>query len=199
MQTSLPQIKLDRGIHVMHLFYRIDRVCWAVGRRRWQRSLERLEQICQANAQACQPRLLTYAVMGAGRSSFMFCGGVGTAELKCTRSETAFLPVLFNSVYSYLSVTELEYAHRRRQSPILEKEKLDPGTPAYEQRLAELTKRRTEYEHYRRIRIARLGSDGFYPMNKRRRTDNWYSRFHAKRPIGGHAGVGRKLRGAFLN
>jgi chlorite dismutase len=204
MQTRLPSIKLDRGIHVMHLFYRIDRIGWsASGAELRQRSLERLEQICQANAQPCQPRLLTYAVMGAKADlAFMlFAAELGQLSQMHRDIEAAFTPGLLQLVYSYLSVTELsEYATTDEDNrQLLEKEKLEPGSPAYDQRLAELTKRRTEYEHYRLYpELPDWEVMGFYPMNKRRSgQDNWYSLDFPtrKRLMGGHARVGRKFAG----
>ena len=63
---NLPPIKLDRGIHAMHLFYRADRERWArlpAGESGQCRA--RLEQLCAANANPSHPRLTTYANVGA--------------------------------------------------------------------------------------------------------------------------------------
>src|SRR5204862_979654 len=53
--------------------------------------------------------------------------------------------------YSYLSVTELtEYMPTDEDNKaMLASEKLEPGTEAYEKRIAELAKRKADYEHYR--------------------------------------------------
>src|SRR5207245_6375096 len=63
--STLPVVKLDQGIHVMHLFYRIDRVGWAqlpAGGSAQIRA--RLEALCAANAAPSHPRLTTYTNVG---------------------------------------------------------------------------------------------------------------------------------------
>ena len=58
--TTIPTVKLDRGIHVMHLFYKIDRVRWSQlpsGESAAVRA--RLETLCAANAAVSHPRLVT--------------------------------------------------------------------------------------------------------------------------------------------
>ena len=64
---NLPVIKLDRGIHAMHLFYRVDRQHWAQS----AECLSRLEALCAANAQPSHPRLTTYATIG-GKADLAF-------------------------------------------------------------------------------------------------------------------------------
>src|SRR5262249_13231461 len=63
--TTLPAVELDRGIHVMHLFYHVDRARWAqlpAGESAQVRS--RLETLCAANRAPSHPRLATYANIG---------------------------------------------------------------------------------------------------------------------------------------
>ena len=63
--TRLPSVALDRGIHVMHLFYKIDRLRWtSLPAGESAKTLERLEALCAANAAASHPRLVTYANTG---------------------------------------------------------------------------------------------------------------------------------------
>src|SRR5206468_11731780 len=82
---------------------------------------------------------------------------------------------------------------------LIRQEKLQPGTAQFDQRLAELTKRREEYEHYRLYpEMPDWEIMCFYPMNKRRAgDDNWYllDFTSRKRLMGGHARVGRKFAG----
>jgi hypothetical protein len=49
--TNLPVIKLDRGLHAMHLFYRVDRPKWAaLAPGESERCRQHLEKLCAANA-----------------------------------------------------------------------------------------------------------------------------------------------------
>jgi chlorite dismutase len=116
--------------------------------------------------------------------------------------EACFPPGALKKVYSYLSVTELtEYmpTDEDNRRLLAEQEKLQPGTEAYEKRLAELTKKKQEYEQFRLYpEMPDWEVMCFYPMNKRRQGgDNWYSLDFAarKKLMGGHARVGRKYAG----
>jgi chlorite dismutase len=202
--TTPPLIKLDRGIHVMHLFYRVDRERWS----RLQpgaatQARARLEELCAANANHSHPRLVTYAGVG-GKSDLGFI--LYAADLvqlgRLHRElEACFPPKTLRPVYSYLSVTELtEYMPTEEESrQNLIQEKLEPGTPEFEARVAEASKRRQEYEHFRLYpEMPDWEVMCFYPMNKRRDGgDNWYMLDFTtrKRLMAGHARVGRKFSG----
>ena len=70
--NSLPAVKLKQGIHVMHLFYRIDRFRWSqlpAGESAAAR--ERLEALCAASSATSHPRLCTYAPVG-GKADLAF-------------------------------------------------------------------------------------------------------------------------------
>ena len=108
--TSLPSVTLDRGIHVMHLFYKIDRLRWStLPAGESAKTLERLEALCAANAAASHPRLVSYANIG-GKADFAFmiyAKELGQAAQIHRDLEAAFPPGTLQKVYSYLSVTEL--------------------------------------------------------------------------------------------
>ena len=201
----LPTVKLDRGIHVMHLFYGIDREHWAqLPPGHSAQTRLRLETLCDANAAAAHPRVVTYAnISGKADLAFMLYA----AELGCIGQmhrdlEACFPPGTLRKAYSYLSVTELtEYrsTDEENRQLLIQQEKLQPGTEGFDRRLAELTQRREEYEHYRLYpEMPDWEIMGFYPMNKRRDGgDNWYLLDFTtrKRLMGGHARVGRKFVG----
>jgi hypothetical protein len=64
--SNLPVIKLDRGLHAMHLFYRVDHRRWAaLSPGESEGCRQRVEQLCAANANPSHPRLTTYANVGA--------------------------------------------------------------------------------------------------------------------------------------
>jgi hydrogen peroxide-dependent heme synthase len=198
---QIPSVKLDRGIHVMHLFYRIDRVRWAdLSAQQSAEVLRRLEALCTANAAPSNPRVVTYANVGgkADLAVMLYAAELAQVGQLHRDFEACFPSGILEKVYSYLSVTELtEYMPTEEDNrKMLEAEKLEPGSAAYEQRWAELSKRRQEYEHYRLYpEMPDWEIMCFYPMNKRRQgADNWYMLDFAtrKRLMGGHARVGRK-------
>src|SRR5262245_7778535 len=150
--TQLPSVKLDRGIHVMHLFYKIDRLRWtSLPAGESARTLGRLEALCAANAAASHPRLVTYANTGgkADLAFMIYAKELGQAAQIHRDLEAAFPPGVLEKVYSYLSVTELsEYmtTDEENRQRLITQEKLQPDSEAFAARLAELTKAREEYE-----------------------------------------------------
>ena len=201
---TLPSVKLDRGIHVMHLFYSINRRRWtelAAGES--AQCLQRVETLAAKNDQASHPKLRSYAVVGA-KADFaliLYAAELGGVAQMHRDLENCFPAGTLVREHSYLSVTELtEYMPTEEDNrAMLTAEKLEPGTEAYEKRVAELAKRKAEYEHFRLYpELPDWEVMGFYPMAKRRAgNDNWYSLDFAarKKLMGGHARVGRKYAG----
>jgi peroxiredoxin len=202
---SLPSVKLNQGIHVMHLLYRINRVRWAeLGAARSAEARAQLETLSAANANPSHPRLTSYTNVG-GKADLVFM--LQAAELGLVAQmhrdlEACFAPGVLEPVFSYLSVTELsEYMPSEEESrqTILQSEKLSPESEEFKTRMAEANKRRVDYEHYRLYpEMPDWEVMGFYPMSKRRvAADNWYMLDFAtrKRLMGGHARVGRKYAG----
>jgi len=201
---TLPTVKLDRGIHVMHLFYSINRARWAeLPAGESAQTLQRIEALGAKNNQPSHPRLRSYAVVGAKADvAFILYGAeLGVVAQMHRDLETCFPAGTLVREYSYFSVTELtEYmATDDDNRAMLVAEKLEPGSEAYEKRWAELAKRKADYEHYRLYpELPDWEVMGFYPMSKRRQGgDNWYSLDVAARRklMGGHARVGRKYAG----
>jgi hydrogen peroxide-dependent heme synthase len=203
--TALPPVKLDRGIHVMHLFYRINRQCWAaLPSSDTSQARSRLESLCAANPAPSHPRLVCYANIGgkADLAFMLYAADFGRVGQMHRDLEACFPPGTLETVYSYLSVTELtDYMPNDEENRrlVVEQEKLEPGTEAFDKRFAELTKRKEEYEHYRLYpELPDWEVMCFYPMNKRRQgSDNWYLLDFPtrKKLMGGHARVGRKYAG----
>jgi chlorite dismutase len=202
---SLPIVKLDRGIHAMHLFYRIDRVGWAhLPAGESQKVREKLEKLCAANSAVSNPQLRTYTNVG-GKADFVFF--LLAAELAQISQlhrdlENCFPPGTLLPIFNYVSVTELsEYttSDEENQQMLIREEKLQPGSEPFEKRIAEIRDRMAKYEHYRLYpEMPDWEVMGFYPMSKRREgNDNWYSLDFAtrKKLMGGHARVGRKYSG----
>jgi chlorite dismutase len=202
---SLPEVKLSMGIHVMHLFYNINRVAWALTPVvEAKNTLARVEALVAANNAACQPRIATYATVGGKADiAFILYAADGLKLAKMHRDlEAAFPAGALQRVYSYVSITELsEYGSTEEdyKQMIIRGEKLEPGTEAFNKRFAEMLEKKKEYEYYRlnpELQDWELMS--FYGMSKRREgNDNWYSldMDARKKLMGGHARVGRKYGG----
>ena len=56
---------MKEGIHVMHLFYRVDRMAWAeLEPAGSAKTREKLEALCEANNNASHPLIGSYANVG---------------------------------------------------------------------------------------------------------------------------------------
>lgn len=200
----IPTVRLTRGIHVMHLFYRIDRERWhELVEGESKLALERLQRLCEANNAASNPRLTTYVNIG-GKADLVFI--IYAAELaqlsQIHRSVESSFPVgALLPEYSFLSVTELPEYVTTEEDLIrsIQQEGLQPGTEAFNQKLEAGRKRQADYEHYRlNPEMPDWEIMAFYPMSKRREgNDNWYMLdFEARKKLmAGHARVGRKYGG----
>ena len=202
---DFPRVELTKGIHVLHLFYQVDRLRWAqLAAGQSASALARLEGLCAANAAASHPRLTCYANIG-GKADLVFLltaaqlAGLGQMHRDL---EDCFPPGTLHPVYRYLSVTELpEYVTTEEdmKQALVQQEKLEPGGDAFNKRLGEMRQRQAEYEHYRLYpELPDWEVMAFYPMSKRRAgADNWYLLDFASRKklMGGHARVGRRFAG----
>ncbi|HTD88879.1 MAG TPA: hydrogen peroxide-dependent heme synthase [Candidatus Binatia bacterium] len=203
--SGVPSVKLNQGIHVMHLFYRVNRVRWAeLSRADSEGARWKLESLCKSRSAVSHPRIATY-VNVCGKADFAFilyAAELGEVAQMHRDIEQCFPPGALERVFSYLSVTELtDYmpTDEDNRRILIEQEKIEPESEAFKTRWAELSKRKADYEHYRLYpEMPDWEVMGFYPMNKRRSgNDNWYSLDFPtrKRLMGGHARVGRKYAG----
>ncbi len=201
---TLPTVKLDRGIHVMHLFFSIDRSRWAeLPPGESAQALQKVEALAAKNNQPSHPKLRTFATVGAKAdlAFILYAQELGALAQMHRDLENCFPAGALVREYSYFSVTELvEYMSTDDDNrAALLAEKLEPGTEAYEKRWSEMAKRKADYEHYRLYpELPDWEVMGFYPMSKRRTgNDNWYALDLATRKqlMGGHARVGRKYGG----
>lgn len=201
---SLPSVKLTQGVHVAHLFFRLDRVCWnALPSGDSEAALQRLEKVCTAHAGPAAPRVMTFAGVGGKCDVAFMLFAAEAQELSALQRavELAFPPGALAPVYSYFSVTELpEYvATDDDLKAILAREGVVPGHPEFADRFAAAQKRNAEYQHYRlHPELPDWEIMCFYPMNKRRQgNDNWYALdFETRKKLmAGHAKTGRKFSG----
>jgi len=202
---TLPTIKLDQGIHVLHLFYRINRLAWAqLPDGDSTRVRERVEALCNEHAHAGHPRLTSYVNVGgkADLAFFVLAADLSQISQMHRDLERCFPAGTLETVFSYLSVTELsEYTTSEEESRtnLIEEEKLEPGSELFEKRMSEIRERLKKYQHYRLYpEMPDWEVMGFYPMSKRRSgNDNWYTLDFGtrKKLMAGHARVGRKFAG----
>jgi len=69
---TLPTVKMTEGIHVMHLFYRVDRMAWdELSPRESEAARERLEALCAANSDVSRPLLRCFANV-SGKADLAF-------------------------------------------------------------------------------------------------------------------------------
>ncbi|MEY4202277.1 MAG: hypothetical protein RLZZ265_4017, partial [Verrucomicrobiota bacterium] len=107
---AIPSVKLTQGIHVLHLFFRVDRVRWAaLPAGESAATLDRLDALAKKYPGPAAPRISTYAGVG-GKADIGFM--IYAAELQQLSAmqrevELAFPAGTLQPVYSYLSVTEL--------------------------------------------------------------------------------------------
>jgi len=202
---SVPEIKLDQGIHVMHLFYRVDRTVWDDQMEGVSANVKTaLEALLKENSNACEPKITPYANVGgkADLAFIIYAAELGKLSALHRALERCFPPDAIDLVYSFLSVTELpEYVTSEEdlKRMIIGKENLQEGTDEFAERLDVYKAKQKEYQHYRLYpEMPDWEVMGFYPMNKRRQgNDNWYSLDFdtRKKLMAGHATVGRKYAG----
>lgn len=194
----------NEGWHVLHLFYHIDHSQWSLFTEDEQRQAKvSLTELIQEIRATPDTQLLTFSIISPKADlGFMLL----TPDLHVANSFEKQLtlslgPEILTPAYSYFSLTEpSEYTMTREQ--FITEEKLSPGTPEADEKLAEFDKRMA---HYRSYRVYPQLPDWpvvcFYPMSKRRSgTDNWYSLdYEARRALmAGHARVGRTYSGRIL-
>lgn len=199
-------LTLTQGIHVLHLFYRLDRARWAsLAAGEAVATRDRLATLCAQWPGPAQPRLMTYANVG-GKADLVFV--FFAADLRHLSEgqrtlEALFPPGALQPVYSYLSVTELpEYVTTDEDlKKMLQhgEKKLVAGTPEFDAAFATAKQRNDEYLHYRlNPELPDWEIMCFYPMSKKRdQADNWYMQnLESRRELmKGHARTGRKFAG----
>ena len=202
---SLPTVKLNEGIHVMHVFYRVDRMVWEdLTPEERTGAREKLEALCAANNNASHPLLRTFANVG-GKCDLAcwLCheelGGLGQLHRDL---EACFPAGALDMEYSYLSVTELtEYmpTDGDLQARTKREFKLEPSSDEYEAKLAELRAGNDDYKKYRLYpEMPEWPVMCFYPMLKKREGGaNWYMHDFddRKKLMRTHAVTGRKFAG----
>lgn len=202
---SVDPIKLDQGIHCMHLFYSVDRLVWDKSKKSARNGAkDALASWLAKYPGPAHPRASAYTNIG-GKCDFAFLLmnedlvklGAMHREL-----ESGFPPGALRKIYSYLSVTELpEYVttDEDMERMLIHQEGLEKDSQQFSSRLDELKSRHAKYRHYRLYpEMPDWEIMCFYPMTKRRLgADNWYRLdFETRKKLmAGHAKTGREFAG----
>ena len=97
--SSLPSIKLDRGLHALHLFYRLDRERWArLAAGESENTRAQLQALCAANANPSHPRLTTYVNVG-GKADLAFFGLAAELQIKLPGMDKAAAQALVDKAH----------------------------------------------------------------------------------------------------
>lgn len=209
MSEEVTPLVPREGWHVMHLFYQIDHVAWALlddeEKRQAKTNLTELVQEIRATEDT---HLLTYAVATpkADIGFMLLTPDLQVANAYEKRLTLSLGPDVLSPTYSYLSMTEgSEYTTTTEQyvEETLKGEKgLKEHTEDFDAALREFNERMQKYLHHRLYPVLPdWPAICFYPMSKRRTgEDNWYSLSFSTRKelMMGHARVGRTYSGRIL-
>jgi hydrogen peroxide-dependent heme synthase len=210
METPLldPVLPVE-GRHVLHLFFRVDYAAWDL--------LEGTQKIAAKTALASlvqeiratpATQLLTFSIVSpkSDLGFMLLTPDLHTADAFAKQLALALGPGILTPEFSWLSMTERsEYTMSENEyAQTLEKdEKLAPGSPEFEEKVAGFRARMAKYLNDRlNPNLPDWPVICFYPMSKRRGGpgQNWYALdFPSRRKLmGGHARVGRTYAGRVL-
>ncbi len=192
------------GMAVVHLFYRVNRTVWqGISSEKQNEGKVRLTNLIEEARNAEKMQVVTVGIIARADLGFMIVGRdlqqIHALEKKISWALGA---EVLEPVYHYFSLTEKsEYTQTEAEfiEETQQKEKLEPGSAAMEEKLAgwrERIKRYTEDRMY--PKLPNWEYFCFYPMNKKRTEgQNWYALDFKKRRdlMQGHAMVGRRYSG----
>jgi len=208
--SSLPPILPTEGWHVLHLYFRVETEAWQfleTGEQRKRKdSLSRLIREIQGLPDT---QLLPFSSVSpkADLGFMLVTPDLQVADLCAKRLGEGLGAGMLTPVFSWFSLTERsEYTTSEAEYvEQLKQEDLEPGTPAFEEKIVEF---RDRMEKYMRRRVepelppaAEWPVLCFYPMSKRRLPgQNWYAHSfeERKRLMAGHARIGRTYAGRVL-
>jgi len=200
-----PEILPTEGLHVVHLFYRIEYGQWALYRDDEKRAaLTRLTELVQEIRSTPKTQLLTLSVVTpkADLGFMLLTPDLNDADAFSNRLSLALGADVLTPVFSWLSMTERsEYTTSEEDyAGTLEKEEgLEAGSAEFNEKLEAFRTRMAKYLQDRlEPNLADWPVFCFYPMSKRRVPgQNWYALDFAarKKLMAGHARIGRTYAG----
>lgn len=190
---------------VQHMFYHIDHGYWAALTPEEQAERkDRLEQTLATIRAHPKTQLLAFSMVSpkSDLGFMLLTPDLQDANLFEKQLNLALGPDVLGPCYSYVSMTEwTEYSEKEEEAAarLQATEGLEPGTEAFDKRLAEWKGHMSKYFNDRLYpNMPDWQVMCFYPMSKRRAVGaNWYATEFAKRRelMAGHAKSGRKFAG----
>ena len=206
---SLDPLLPAEGLHVLHLFFRVDYTAWDL--------LESSQRIAAKTALASliqeiratpATQLLTFSIVSpkADLGFMLLTSDLHIADAYAKQLALALEPGILMPEFSWFSMTERsEYTTSESEyAQQLEREEdLLPDSPAAKEKMEAFRARMTKYLKDRlEPNLPDWPVVCFYPMSKRRggAGQNWYALdFDSRKKLmGGHARVGRKYSGRVL-
>jgi chlorite dismutase len=195
----------QEGWMVQHLFYHVDHGYWAALTPEEQvERRTRLEHTLETIRSHPKTQLLAFSMVSpkADLGFMLLTPDLQDANQFEKQLNLALGPDVLTPSYSYLSMTEwTEYSEKEEEvvARLQATEGLEPGTEAFEKRLAEWKGHMSKYFNDRLYpNMPDWQVMCFYPMSKRRSVGaNWYATEFAKRRelMAAHAKSGRKFSG----
>lgn len=205
--SSEPLLPLE-GRHVLHAFYRINRIRWSSQSDvQKETARERFLSACEKISTRANSQLILMSHIGPDADwGFMLLVDDLRVLDKAAKELTASLGAgVSEPVMQYFSVTESsEYTTSEAEylESLTREEGLMPGSPELEEKRAAFNARMKKYLNDRlHPNLPDWPVVCFYPMSKRRTVgQNWYSLSFAERKqlMQGHARVGRTYAGRIL-
>ena len=210
LTSNLPAILPSEGLHVVHLFFRIERALWeALSGEEKARRQAVLDGLVHEIQSLPRTQILPFSLVNpkADLGFMLLTPDLQTADVCSKRLGNSLGAGILSPVTSYLSMTERsEYTTTDAEyTKELEGEGILEGTPAFEEKMSEFRQRIAKYLKYRVEPNLPKHEDMpvlcFYPMSKRRNPgQNWFAESfeHRKELMAGHAKVGRTYAGRVL-
>ena len=203
--TAIKPLSPQEGWHVLHLFFHINHSQWAILDES-ERVEARAKYVKLVDTIRSHPdtQLITLSMVGpkSDIGFMLLTPDLHDADRFAKQLALAFGPDVLLPAYSYLSMTELsEYTTPESEFKLqlVNEEKLEEGSEAFEARLGEWRARMAKYNKDRLYpNMPDWQVMCFYNMNKRRNVgQNWYAAsFDERRALmAGHARVGRTWHG----
>ena len=203
--TAIKPLSPLEGWHVLHLFFDINHSQWSLlddaEKAEAKMNYVKLVQTIRTHPDT---QLITFSMIGpkSDLGFMLLTPDLHDADRFSKQLGQVFGPDVLIPAYSYLSMTELsEYTTPESEFKLqlVNEEKLEEGSEAFEARLGEWRARMAKYNKDRLYpNMPDWQVMCFYNMNKRRNVgQNWYAHtFDERRQLmAGHARVGRTWAG----
>jgi len=207
---SFPPILPNEGLHVVHLFFRLERVAWEFldGEERRERC-DKLARVVAEIQALPRTQLLPFSMVSpkSDLGFMLLTPDLQDADRCSKRLGDALGAGVLSPVFSWLSLTERsEYTTTEAEyTQTLAEEGVQAGTPEFEEKMTAFRYRIAKYLKYRIEPDLPSHAEWpvvcFYPMSKRRNVEqNWYAESFERRNelMAGHAKVGRTYAGRVL-